>query len=574
MGAYQSPMVFGPGGRPLDPNLVAQFFNQNQDQLAAQPDAQNQPGAPGSIAAAMQPPSTDSTGQPVLQPTAAPPAADAQQQPQPTAAPPIASPQLVPPAQSMGGQDAQPGTAAPGAPQSPAAQQPYGPQISARDRFFAENPDAAKAFMPARPVGALDGASGFRKALALAFAGLSEYAGEKMGKPGQGQKIINRWNDQNLAQRQYDANAGKYQAEAKNQAYATQLQNKSSEASTGKTVAETNLIGQNLPMQEAAEKEYNDLVGHWQSKDVPNFDAYANAKLQAMPAPIARRIQPLLQNIKQLPQTGKGYSLTMQDDLPKSINVYGKEYDPTDPELQKLPVGPEATADFQRAMQAHQTKLGEQETKDKRVAGFAADRQAAGFGNQAQQQQRQHDYQTQEEGKRAASKHLNDYHSAEQQNNLVQDLASSKSPTDQTSLAFKALGLDLPDGVHRNNDTELKAIQNQGGLSDKAYRAVLNWTSGQTFAPEILKDIQNTATKISKSKMATANAGLQDTYKTYGYKDPRADDTGAIGGKPNFSQPSATANPGGFQVKDPKGGVHSFPNQAAADAFKKAAGIK
>jgi hypothetical protein len=59
-----------------------------------------------------------------------------------------------------------------------------------------------------------------------------------------------------------------------------------------------------------------------------------------------------------------------------------------------------------------------------------------------------------------------------------------------------------------------------------------------------LKDIQNTATKISKSKMATANAGLQDVYKTFGYKDPRSDETGAIG-----SKPAAGGNsPQGIQV--------------------------
>jgi hypothetical protein len=290
----------------------------------------------------------------------------------------------------MGAQPPPTASADPGASAAPtadAAQTPYGPQQNARDQFFAQNPDAAKAYTPARPVGVMSSLSPVGKGLAAAFAGLAEYGGQRNRNPGQGQHIADKWLQQSLAQRQYDANAPQREAEAKNKAYGTELQNKASEAITQHTQAETGLIGQNLPMQEAAEKEYNDLVGHWQSKDVPNFDAYANAKLQAMPSPIARRIQPLLQNIKQLPQTGKGYSLTMQDDLPKSVNVYGKEYDRNDPELQKLPAGAAAAADFDRAMQAHSTKLTEQEAKDTRVAGHAADRQAAGFTQAASMQQ-------------------------------------------------------------------------------------------------------------------------------------------------------------------------------------------
>lgn len=139
---------------------------------------------------------------------------------------------------------------------------------------------------------------------------------------------------------------------------------------------------QNLPLQEATQKHYQQLMQTWQNKDVPDFDSYAQTYLSGLPPVMARMLAPHLQAIKQMPQTGKGYKINMQDDLPTSINVFGKDYSRNDPELAKLPMGKEATADFDRAAAAHQTKRGEKLSDEQTSAEFAAQSQARAFSHQ------------------------------------------------------------------------------------------------------------------------------------------------------------------------------------------------
>jgi hypothetical protein len=184
----------------------------------------------------------------------------------------------------------------------------------------------------------------------------------------------------------------------------------------------------------------------------------------------------------------------------------------------QLPNDPDAQALAKSATGIHSQLVNEEVDKESRVAGIAADRQGKQIAAAIQAANIGEENKTVNAGREQALKHLNDMRAAQNQLGLVQDLASSKSPTDQTSLAFKALGLDLPDGVHRINETELNAIKNQGSLPDRAYRAVLNWTTGQQFAPEILQDISATATKIANSKIKNSNDNLRDVKRVYGYQ--------------------------------------------------------
>ncbi len=417
--------------------------------------------------------------------------------------------------------------------------------VMTRSDFDAANPDASKAYMPARPVGAFEGPhAGLRRGLGTIAAGLAEFGGEMNYHPGMGSRFIDRWNDQDLAQRQYDANAPRFQAEAGNKAYQEYLGTEQSRASTGKTQVETGVQAQNIPLQEQASKLYGQLRDAWQNKSQPDFDKFAQATLAGAPPALARMVAPHLNDIKQLPQTGKGYTINMQDDLPKSVQIYGKDYDRNDPELAKQPGGQEAIADFDRAMAAHKQKIGETMDTEQRKATIQGEAQGRAFAQQAQQQQNQQTFQQTETARAAAAKHLGDLRSAQNQNELVQQLASSKSPTDQTSLAFKALGLDLPDGVHRINEAELNAIRNQGSLPDRAYRALLNWTTGQQFAPEILQDISATAQRIAQSKMKTANDNLEDVHRLYGYRAPGSDERGRFDAQPQ-QQPAPGAQGGG-----------------------------
>lgn len=420
------------------------------------------------------------------------------------------------------------------APQNPSFAQPSSGPMSRAD-FFQQRPHDADAYMPARPVGDLDNVHGLRKALALAFGAMESFGAGMQGRRGE---VLGRYADQNQAQRTYDANRGRYQAEAGNQAYGNYLGEAEKTAQTRLTGAQADITGQNLPIQEQAQKAFDTLKQAWINKTVPpeKFQQYAQTELSAMPGNIARMVAPHLGDIQKLPQTGKGYSLTMQDDLPKSVNVYGKEYDRTDPALEQL--APGAGADFDRAMAAHQTKLTETEGKEKRVAGYAAERQGTALAHADTARQQTQTFENEQKGKTEAAKHLQALREAENQNQLVQQLSKSTSPTDQTSLAFKALGLDLPDGVHRINETELNAIRNQGSLGDRAYRALLNWTSGEQFAPDILKDISATANKIAASKVKTANDSLEDVNRNYSYKVPGSDDRGRFDGQAANNAPA------------------------------------
>lgn len=204
---------------------------------------------------------------------------------------------------------------------------------------------------------------------------------------------------------------------------------------------------------------------------------------------------------------------------------------------------PQAKALWDSEMNGYSTARKDKRDDATFTATQAADRQGKTVGAAITAAATQEERKKLDTGRAQAAKHLADLREVQNQNELVQQLAKSKSPTDQTSLAFKALGLDLPDGVHRINEAELNAIRQQGGLGDKAYRAILNWKDGEQFAPEILKDIGKTAQRIADSKEKTANDSLEDTYHTYGYRDDRANERGRLDGPIRV----------GMQVKLPDG---------------------
>lgn len=210
--------------------------------------------------------------------------------------------------------------------------------------------------------------------LASAFLGIGEALGNPLAtrigeRDRTRQQEIDEYNRQQPAL-QYQANVGAQKTRAELTREQAQTRNENAQAANAE---------QMLPAQEQAQKVYEDLSKVWQEKSVPDFDTYAATKLQGVPAFVARRVQPSLAAIKQLPQTGRGYTLNMQDDLPTSIGIYGKNYDRKDPELMKQPSGAAAAADFDRALAAHGTKRSEKLSDEKEVQGAAAERQAAGF---------------------------------------------------------------------------------------------------------------------------------------------------------------------------------------------------
>jgi hypothetical protein len=101
-----------------------------------------------------------------------------------------------------------------------------------------------------------------------------------------------------------------------------------------------------------------------------------------------------------------------------------------------------------------------------------------------------------------------------------------------------------------------------GQLSDSARGEVEGLLKGDATLPQILA-----VAKILKQDTANRRTSLDDAIKGIQQR---------IATPPGSTTPKTDAAPAGgsVTVRDPQGGLHTFPNQAAADAFKKAAGIQ
>lgn len=184
-----------------------------------------------------------------------------------------------------------------------------------------------------------------------------------------------------LENQEFERNRPALQYSTNRAAYEQDIGNMQKVAETRKANIDADLAQQNLPMQKEAEIRFNELKDAWQNKAIPpeQFESYANVQLSAMPPAIARMVQPHIADIKTLPQTGKGYKLNMQDDLPVSVEAYGKTYQPDKSGNFPPEVPPQAVQDFKAAQQAHGTKRGEKLADEKEVAQLGGEAQGRGF---------------------------------------------------------------------------------------------------------------------------------------------------------------------------------------------------
>lgn len=307
--------------------------------------------------------------QPTPSPTSAPPASTAPQSPSPAPAPQASAPTPAP----------QPGQISASLSPSP---QPSAAPPSGADKLFNQSSAAPSlddwtAQHGHAPIEAPPPAVPQHGTLYKIFEGL----GRAVGSPIAEQNAERDWNlkQQGIA---YQRNAPVMQHTADQGAFKEAQDISHTQAQTHLENVQADVAQQNLPLQEATQKHYQQLMQTWQNKDVPDFDSYAQTYLQGLPPVMARMLAPHLAAIKQMPQTGKGYKINMQDDLPTSINVYGKDYSRNDPQLAKLPGGAEAIADFDRAQAAHNTKRGEKFTDESNAAAFGAQKMAQSFSNQ------------------------------------------------------------------------------------------------------------------------------------------------------------------------------------------------
>lgn len=463
---------------------------------------------------------------------------------------PAAGPQPQPAAASPSGPTPAPAPAV--APDSPSPAAPsdgaamlYGPPaakppMSAQD-FAAANPDATKPYLQPRPVRDIDTSShpSLNRAMRSLFAGMAEY-----GRPGEGAEMVNRWHSQDVAQRQYDTNQPKMQAGALQQAYQNYLQQTNEQAGIEHTQAETGNLRANVPLLQHQQQFLDKVRTLKESGKYGSDDDLFKAMLPeaaTVPGMTRQMIVDAINNSKTL---GSKYTLSRDPQTQAPIELVdrqGNHYSQSN-----LPKDPEAQQMWNDAAKAASGKEQVEEGKEKRVAGYAADRQAQANIN-AQQEQ----------GRKAAATSVQDINDAkEQQKQMTQLLSGKMSPSAQTAAMFKLIGMEQPTGSHRIMPAEIEGVEKLGGWSDRIKQAVLNWKEGDHFSPDLIPDVLQTARTLSNTKMRTANDNLESNARIYGYKAPGSDTKGRFDKPEDYADTSAAGNQGGTAKAAPQGATH------------------
>lgn len=411
------------------------------------------------------------------------------------------------------------------------------------DQFAQQNPDAYKAYMPARPRSDFDPDTPHpqpRHALAALFAGMAEY-----GRPGQGAAMVNRWNDQYDAERNYDANEGKLKSGAIAQAFHQSLQQQSEQAGTAHTIQDTENLKQNSPAMARKAQFLSTLQSDAESG---KYDAQS-LRARALRMADFNHINVMPDEIDSLIQGTKpvGPKFDVKTDsqgrFDYSTDRQGNRYVQSDIVDQKGSPKPGADPDLLKQYQSieasHQQARGEKLADEKTVAGYAAERQGAGF-QQAQTM----------EGRKTAQPHLETINDAQRQQEMMGQLLSGKvNPFSQTAAMFKMIGLEQPTGSHRVLPAEVEGVEQAGGLSDRLKQKLLNWKEGDRFSPDLVPDLVATAKVLTQNKIKTANDNLQSTYRNTGYKVPGSDTNGRLDKPGDYQQQGSGAGQGGGQVK-------------------------
>jgi len=133
----------------------------------------------------------------------------------------------------------------------------------------------------------------------------------------------------------------------------------------------------------------------------------------------------------------------------------------------------------------------------------------------------------------------------------------------------------------RMNEAEIARIV--GGRTNlESFKAALNkWqvdpSEGLSITPSQRQQVRTLMGEVQKKLLAKQQLLESARQQLINSDDPAEHRRITAAARAGMSEidsgkmPSASA---GISVTDPRGGVHRFPNQAAADAFKKAAGIK
>ena len=404
-----------------------------------------------------------------------------------------------------------------------------------KQQYLSEHPPA----VPARPVGDFDSGAHptLRRILGSLFAGTAEFGGDLNHRPGQGAQFLDRWAGQDQAQRTYDKNQPRLTQEAGNQAYNQYLEQGAKAGEIEHTGAETTNLQQNNPAMARKAQFLGQLQEEAQKGAMPPDALRAKYLRMAQYNRVNASPDEINDIITNTKPVGSKYTLTRDPQTQAPIELVdrqGNHYSASN-----LPKDPEAQQMWNDATTASGQKEQVEEGKEKRVAGYAADRQAAGF-QQAQTM----------EGRKAAAPYLADINDAKNQQQMMQDLLGGKmSPSAQTAAMFKLIGLEQPTGSHRIMPAEIEGVEKLGGLPDRIKQAVLGMGRGDHFSPDLIPDVLATAKTLTQNKVKTANDNLQSTYRNTGYKVGGSDANGRFDKPEDYAAPqNATAGQGAQHV--------------------------
>ena len=437
-------------------------------------------------------------------------------------------------------------------PQSSAQPLPSFATPEEKEQYLSEHPVA----QPARPRGDFDkipdGQPGadtwsnrhnvLRHVLASLFTGAAEFGGDMNHHPGTAEPFINRWAAQSDAQRNYDQNQPVLKQNAENQQYNQYLEQGAKAGEIEHTGAETANLQQNNPAMARKAQFLTQLQGDAES------GKYDPAALKAKYLRMAQfnrvNVSPdeIDQTISGTKPLGSKYTLTRDPQTQAPIELVDRQDNHYS--ASNLPKDPEAQQMWNDAQTASGQKEKVEEDKEKRVAGYAADRQAQAFSNQQTEQ-----------GKKAASTSFADINDAKNQQSMIENLLGGKmNPTSQTAAMFKMIGLEQPTGAHRIMPAEIEGIEQQGGLTDRLKQKLLNWKEGDRFDPDLIPDVISTAKTLSQNKIKTANDNLESTARIYGYKAPGSDAKGRFDKPEDYAQPQQQG--GQQKTAPPQGATH------------------
>lgn len=157
-------------------------------------------------------------------------------------------------------------------------------------------------------------------------------------------------------------------------------------------------------------------------------------------------------------------------------------------------------------------------------------------------------------------------------------LASDQTAAGDIALIFNYMKMLDPGSVVREG--EFATAQNAGGIDSKVYNLYNQLMTGERLKPEQRKMFTKQAERLygqAQTQEAQVRQGIERIAKGYGlntaniFYTPTEVAPTAPGAAPGAPAPAPGAP---VSVTAPNGQVLTFPSQQAADAFKKAAGIR